>query len=89
MVICASGQSLIAATTSATTARFFGRSHHGAIRSSMTRLNILGTGLGPLSFGLSQRFTNQYQGALLLFVALCLPVAVAAAWLSRPVATRI
>lgn len=82
--VCAAGQSLIAGTASATTARYFGRRHHGEIRSSLTRLNILATGLGPLVFGLSLRATAGYETALSFFVALCAPAAVAAAWLSPP-----
>lgn len=84
MSACAVGQSLIASTESATTARFFGRRHHGAIRSSLARMNILATGLGPLVFGLSHRFASDYRPALLVFVAVCVPAAFAAAWLTPP-----
>lgn len=84
MATCALGQSLVASSVTATTARFFGRRHHGAIRSSLSRLSILATGLGPLAFGVSLHLTGGYRAALLGFFASCLPVAVAALRLVPP-----
>jgi MFS family permease len=84
MAICAVGQSLIGSSVSASTARFFGRKHHGEIRSSLTRLSILATGLGPLVFGLSVQLSGTYRTALLAFAGLCVPVSAAALWLSPP-----
>lgn len=78
------GQSLVAATTGTTAARFFGRRHHGAIRSYLARLGIVATGLGPLTFGVSHRLSGGYDGALVLFGLLCLPAALAATTLAPP-----
>jgi sugar phosphate permease len=87
MIMMGVGQSLIAPTATATTARFFGRDHHGAIRSAITRAGILATGLGPLVFGASQRWAAGYDPALLAFALLCLPVALASLWLTRSMIT--
>ncbi len=84
MCTCAIAQSVIGSTSGAATARFFGRRHHGAIRSSMTRLNILATGCGPLAFGLSKQLTDGHAVALVVFAACCLPVSVAALWVTPP-----
>ena len=86
MAAYAVGQSLVGATVGTTTARFFGRRHHGAIRSSLARMGVIATGLGPLAFGVSLRMTGTYNTALAAFTALCLPVAVASLWLASPAA---
>lgn len=87
MAMLALGHTLVGPTTQATAARFFGRRHHGAIRSSLSRLTIIATGLGPLAFGISQRVAGSLLPALLGFAALCVPVALAALWLRPPDAT--
>ena len=86
LVVYAVGQSLNASAVGATTARFFGRAHHGAIRSSMARIAVIGTGLGPLVFGASHHLTGSYDAALMAFALLCAPVALAAVALREPVA---
>jgi len=78
------GQALVMACAAATVARFFGRANHGAIRSSLTRIGVFGTGLGPIFTALSVRFTGGYGAGLWLFVAMCLPVVVLAMSLERP-----
>lgn len=78
------GQSSLGTVVSTSTARFFGRQHHGSIRSALSRVAVISTGLGPLAFGLSDRLHGSYDAALLGFVALCIPVAIGAAWLRMP-----
>lgn len=84
MAVLAMGQSLISPTAGAATARFFGRAHHGAIRSSLARVGILAAGLGPLAFGASQRWAAGYGPALVGFVVLCVPAAAVALWVTPP-----
>jgi MFS transporter, OFA family, oxalate/formate antiporter len=84
MVIFAVGQSLVAYTGSTTLARFFGRKAHGAIRASISRIGVVGTGVGPLFTGVSERLFGSFSPALVLFFVLCLPVAVWSLWLSAP-----
>jgi sugar phosphate permease len=88
MVVIAAGHSVGSACGAATVARFFGRANHGAIRSSLTRVAVLGTGLGPVCFGLSVRFAGGYTPALVAFALVCLPVVVGALTLRPPPAPR-
>ncbi len=84
MVVFAAGQSLIAAAGSAALARYFGRAHHGAIRSSVSRLGVIGTGLGPVATGLSVSLTGDYAAAFITFLILCLPLVVLAMMVRPP-----
>jgi MFS family permease len=88
MVTYALGQSLVASTVGATAARYFGRRFHGAIRSSLSRLGVIATGLGPLALGASVATTGGYVAGLVGFAVLCLPAMVAALWLRPPVLAR-
>jgi sugar phosphate permease len=84
MVVFGAAQSLGASCAAATVARFFGRANHGAIRSSLTRIAVVGTGLGPVVFGLSAKFTGGYETAMLIFAGACVPVLIGALWLTVP-----
>ncbi|TVQ31442.1 MAG: MFS transporter [Phycisphaeraceae bacterium] len=88
MVVYGLGQTVVAACGSAAVARYFGRAHHGAIRASITRIAVIGTGLGPLFTGLSVAITGAYVAALMAFAILCLPLAVASMALAPPVSGR-
>lgn len=78
------GQSLGTATGGASLARFFGRSQHGAIRASVSRIAVIGAGLGPLVTGLSASLAEDYDPALLGLALLTAPVLLAACWLEPP-----
>lgn len=78
------GQSLIMAAVGATTARYFGRAHHGAIRSAVSRISVVATGVGPLVFGFSQSRFGDHDAALIAFAAVSLFVALGALFLRRP-----
>jgi MFS family permease len=84
LALYAIGQTLVASAAGAAIARYFGRRHHGAIRSSLARLGVIATGLGPLAFGASLKLTAGYAVALIGFAALCIPVAIATLWLAAP-----
>lgn len=84
MVSFGVGQSIGASSAAATVARYFGRLHHGAIRSSLTRIGVFGTGIGPLMTGLSAKFTGAYDAALWGFAISCLPVIALCTLLSQP-----
>lgn len=73
MALFGIGQSTIASSSNATLARYFGRRGHGAIRSSIMRIGVLATGLGPLITALSIKFTESYSSAMIVFIALCAP----------------
>src|SRR5690606_38247320 len=89
VVLLGVGGSTAAACSSTALARYFGRRHHGAIRSSLTRLAVIGTGLGPLLTGLSFEFTRSYLAAQLAFAAMCLPVLLLALSLRPPPAAAL
>ncbi|MEQ9319193.1 MAG: MFS transporter, partial [Polyangiaceae bacterium] len=84
MATYALGQSLIASAVGTSTARYFGRRHHGAIRSSLSRLGVIATGLGPLVMGASVTATGSYRAALVGFGVICLPAGVASLFLKPP-----
>jgi sugar phosphate permease len=84
MALFAVGQSLVASSGAATVARYFGRAHHGAIRASVTRLGVIGTGLGPICTGLSANQTGAYSAALIGFAIICAPVALLSMTLRPP-----
>lgn len=88
MAVIGAGHSIASSCGAATVARYFGRAHHGAIRSSLTRVAVVGTGLGPVCFGLSVEFGGGYTPALLAFAAVCVPLAAAALTLRPPAAER-
>ncbi|MBX3353892.1 MAG: MFS transporter [Phycisphaeraceae bacterium] len=78
------GQSLVATSGNAAIARSYGRAHHGAIRASVARLAVIGTGLGSTFTGLSAALTGGYALAMILFVAMAVPVSIACATLAAP-----
>ncbi|MCA9298793.1 MAG: MFS transporter [Phycisphaerales bacterium] len=67
-----------------TVARYFGRAHHGAIRGSMTRITVAGTGLGPLLLGASLDLFGTFTPGHLLFILLCVRAIAAPATLRPP-----
>jgi sugar phosphate permease len=78
------GQSLVATSGNATVARYFGRASHGAIRASITRLAVIGTGIGPTITGLSVWLTDGYWLSTLVFLAMSIPVAIGCMALRDP-----
>jgi sugar phosphate permease len=78
------GQSLVATSGNATVARYFGRASHGAIRASITRLAVIGTGIGPTITGLSVWLTDGYGLSTLVFLAMSIPVAIGCLALRDP-----
>ncbi|MEO1009213.1 MAG: MFS transporter [Planctomycetota bacterium] len=76
------GVSQAAATAAGvpTVARYFGRAHHGAIRGSVTRLAVAGTGLGPIVLGVSIDELGSFRPGMLVFVAASVALG---AWCSR------
>jgi MFS transporter, OFA family, oxalate/formate antiporter len=84
MALFAVGQSLVATSSTTSIARYFGRTHHGAIRASVVRLGVVGTGLGPVFTGLSANRTGGYLAATLLFLAMCAPVLLLSTGLREP-----
>lgn len=78
------GQSLSAGVGVPTIARYFGRAHHGAIRSIVTLIVVAGTGLGPVTLGLSLDHLGSFRPGLIAFVIACVPFLIASGFLTRP-----
>lgn len=92
MVAFGVGQTIVGACGSAAVARYYGRSHHGAIRSSLTRIGVIGTGLGPVftagtvfvAARLDAPIATGHAWAMLIFIAMCVPVGIAVIGLRKP-----
>ena len=84
MVVFAAGQTLSATASTATIARYFGRTHHGAIRSSLIRIGVVGTGLGPIFTGLSVNRTGGYLASTVAFIVMATVVGMATMSLRPP-----
>ncbi len=78
MIAYATSQAILGAATATALARRFGRAHHGAIRASVTRMAVVGTGLGPVLLGGSSEALGGYGPALAGLAVVCLPLALAA-----------
>nr|WP_230416900.1 MFS transporter [Micromonospora tarapacensis] len=74
--------SAIRTAEAALTPRLFGVAHLGAIRGTVTAVNVGSTAFGPVLFALGHDLTGSYNGALLIGTAL--PLAVGAAALLAP-----
>lgn len=84
MLTFAIGQTLVATSATTAIARYFGRRHHGAIRSSIVRMGVIGTGLGPVFTGISADRTGGYLASTAVFVLLCLLLALLSSGLRAP-----
>ncbi|TVQ62533.1 MAG: MFS transporter [Phycisphaerales bacterium] len=92
MIVFAVGQSIVAACGSAAVARYYGRAHHGAIRSSLTRIGLIGTGLGPavaagpvwLAATLGSTQSTGYFWVMLIFIAVAVPPTLALTRIREP-----
>ncbi|MFT5422550.1 MAG: OFA family oxalate/formate antiporter-like MFS transporter [Phycisphaerales bacterium] len=67
-------QACAMAAAGPTIARWFGRTHHGAIRGFTSTLGVVGTACGPFVLGLSSDTFGGYTPGFLLFIALCAPL---------------
>jgi MFS transporter, OFA family, oxalate/formate antiporter len=89
MGIYGASQAVITAVANPTIARYFGRTHHGAIRGTVATAMVMGTGAGPFVVAAGYQlgggdFTWVYLGCVVLTV----PLGIAAAMLRRPAPPR-
>jgi len=85
MIMFGVSQALAVGVGTPTIARYFGRKHHGAIRGTVMKLAVAGTGLGPVVLGVSLDWTGSFDAGLGVFVAMCAVPGIAGSWLRRPV----
>jgi MFS family permease len=65
-------------------ARYYGREHLGKIRGSVFTAGVAGSSVGPFFMGLIYDHTGSYQNSLWIFVAMLIPVIIAALWATPP-----
>ncbi len=87
MVAFGTAQALAMGVGVPTIARYFGRAHHGAIRGSISRLTVAGTGLGPVVLGVSLDHLGSFAPGLGVFIGAALLLA-ALAMLTAPPPTH-
>lgn len=81
-------QGLLTAVTGPLWARYYGRSHLGKIRGSLTSVLVISSSVGPFMVGLARDHLGGYQQVLLLFALLPLPLSVAALFATPPARCR-
>lgn len=85
MAIYGASQAVITAVVNPTIARYFGRTHHGAIRGAFATAAVLGTGAGPFAVALGRDLAREdFNAVYIACVALTLPLALASATLRQP-----
>lgn len=78
------GQGLFGAVTNTVWVRYFGRTHLGSIRGSVTMAMVAGSSAGPFIMGVTYDLFGSYEFSLNLFTALLVPLAIAAFWATPP-----
>ena len=84
MLIFGLAHAIIAGVGPPTIARYFGRAHHGAIRATTALMSVAGTGLGPVTLGLSLDRYGSFTPGLYVFIGLCVPLIIAGMFIKRP-----
>ena len=78
------GQGLFGAVTNTVWVRYFGRAHLGSIRGSVTMAMVASSSAGPFIMGATYDLFGSYQLSLNFFIALLIPLALAAFWATPP-----
>ena len=78
------GQGLFGAVTNTVWVRYFGRAHLGSIRGSVAMAMVAASSAGPFIMGVTYDLFGSYQLSLNLFIALLIPLAIAAFWATPP-----
>lgn len=85
MGVYGASQAVIVGVAHPTIARYFGRTHHGSIRGTISTATVMGTGGGPYAVALAFDLAGKdFTPALLACAALTIPLAVSAVMLRRP-----
>lgn len=65
-------------------ARYYGRTHHGAIRGSLTTFMVIGTSAGPFIFALARSITGSFSSLYILAAIIAIVLSVWAIRLEQP-----
>ena len=83
-VTMGAAQGLLFASLGPLWVRYFGRAHLGKIRGSLTTLMVAATSVGPFIMGLAYDYFGDYDGVLMLFMIMPIPLAVLALTVKAP-----
>lgn len=78
------GQGLFGAVNNTVWVRYYGRAHLGRIRGSVALAMVAGSSAGPFIMGATYDLSGSYQISLLFFMAILLPLSIAALWATPP-----
>ena len=82
-------QATVVGVSNPTIARYFGRTHHGAIRGVISTAVVMGTAGGPWLFARGYASAGRDFGpVMLVFACLAIPLGISAAMLRRPAPPR-
>ena len=85
MTLYGASQAIIVGFCNPAIARYFGRTHHGAIRGFVATAMVMGTGGGPyLVAACADAVNNDFAAPMLLCALITIPLAVSLAWLRPP-----
>jgi len=84
--ILALAQGLLFLLASPIFARYYGRTHHGAIRGSLTTFMVIGTSAGPFVFAAVRAFTGDFAAIYTISAVVAVVLAIWATRLNPPVA---
>lgn len=65
-------------------ARYYGRTHHGAIRGSLTTFMVIGTSAGPFVFAVARSFTGNFGAIYSVAAVIAIVLAIWATRLEQP-----
>ncbi|MFG0300421.1 MAG: MFS transporter [Phycisphaerales bacterium JB047] len=82
--ILALAQGLLFLLASPIFARYYGRTHHGAIRGSLTTFMVIGTSAGPFVFAAARAITGDFNAIYIASAIVAIILAIWATRLSRP-----
>lgn len=86
-IVLGGSHGLLTAVGATLWVRYYGRAHLGKIRGSLTTIGVASSSVGPFLMGAARDLFSSYDGVLWLFVAICVPIAMAAL-LATPPNTR-
>jgi MFS family permease len=85
MGVYGASQAIVICVGNPTIARYFGRTHHGAIRGTVATAMVMGTGAGAYVVALGYDLSGKdFTGVYLICAALTLPLGISAVWLRKP-----
>jgi len=83
------GQGMLIAVSGVVWVRYYGREHLGSIRGAVWCATVAGSGCGPLIMGQVKDRAMSYDPAIIAFLLLMIPLALASWWIRPPVTSLV